>query len=145
MGTAALLQRCSEVSSRKELDFEPFEKKEVRPRDFLARMMLSKSWILGELGEVVSRSWINSLNAIKLLDKAVGSIVRILTLGLLQHSRVLLLFMRQALHESIHIKTVKLSTALLLFCWSVQIFSVCVEETREASHKGGPNSIRMEC
>lgn len=54
------------MSSRKEEDFEGLreEKKEVRPRDFLARIMLSKSWILGELEGVVSRSWVNSLNAV---------------------------------------------------------------------------------
>jgi hypothetical protein len=37
----------------------------VRPRDFLERMMLSKSWTLGELEGFVSRSWMNSLNAVK--------------------------------------------------------------------------------
>lgn len=32
------------------------EKKEVRPRDFLARIMESKSWIEGALEGLVSRS-----------------------------------------------------------------------------------------
>lgn len=40
------------------------EKKEVRPRDFLARIIESKSWICGELEGWVSRSQMNSLKAV---------------------------------------------------------------------------------
>ena len=40
------------------------EKKDVRLRDFFARIMLSKSWMLGLSEGVVSRSWMNSLKAI---------------------------------------------------------------------------------
>ena len=69
MGTAALLHRCSDVSSRNDGDFEDLEKKEVRPRDFLARIMLSKSWMLGDEADVVSRSWMNWLNAIEMLTQ----------------------------------------------------------------------------
>ena len=39
-------------------------KKEARPRAFLAAIMESKSWIEGLVGEWVSRSWMNSLNAV---------------------------------------------------------------------------------
>ena len=45
-------------------DFD-LEKKDVRPRDFLARMMLSNSSTPGEFDGATSRSWMNSLNAIK--------------------------------------------------------------------------------
>jgi hypothetical protein len=76
--------------------------------------------MLGLLEELVSRSWMNSL-------KAVTTSVRIeawsggldLTLRLLQHNSVLLLFMRQAFDESIHIKAINLSAALLLSRWSI--------------------------
>jgi len=50
-----------------------------------------------------------------------------LTLGLLQHGCLLLLFGWQASQESIHIKGIKLTAAFLLFCRPTQILSVRVE------------------
>lgn len=68
-GTAAFLQRWSEVSSRKDADFEPLDaKNEVRPRDFLARIILSNSWTTGESAGVISRSWMNSLKAMRMCE-----------------------------------------------------------------------------
>lgn len=49
------------MSERKLVD--DLEKKEVRPRFFLARIISSKRRMLGSAGLVVSRSWINSLKA----------------------------------------------------------------------------------
>jgi hypothetical protein len=65
VGTAALRHKWSEVSSRN--DVEDFVKNDevLKPLFFLARMISSKSRIDGELGRVVSRSCINSLNAKK--------------------------------------------------------------------------------
>lgn len=40
---------------------EDFEKKDVRPRFFLDRIIWSKSLIDGSSERVVSRSWMNSL------------------------------------------------------------------------------------
>lgn len=94
-------------------------KKEVRPRDFLERMTLSKSWMSGELAGLVSRSWMNSLNAVGdvSLDSREG--LGGSTLRMFQHSEILLLFIGQASEKSIHVKAVQLATALLLLCWSV--------------------------
>lgn len=64
---------------------------------------------------------------------------------LFQHSGVLLLIKRQAFQKSGHVKPIKLSTTLLLFCWSVEIFSICIEQTSEAPHKGCSHSIGVKC
>jgi hypothetical protein len=114
-------------------------------------MMLSKSWMLGLSEDVVSRSWINSLKAVQLLLAygkidvlEVGVGVEKLTLRLLQHRNVLVLFMRQAFHESIHVETINLSTVLLLSRRSIQVLPICKEQACEASYKRCSYSIGME-
>lgn len=63
LGTAALRQRWSDLSSRKEVfDFEKNDARE-NPLFFLARIISSKSLTEGEDGAVLSRWDMNSLNA----------------------------------------------------------------------------------
>jgi hypothetical protein len=63
VGTEALRHKWSDVSSRN--DVEDFVKNDdaLKPLFFLARMISSKSRMEGEVGRLVSRSWMNSLNA----------------------------------------------------------------------------------
>jgi hypothetical protein len=110
VGTKAERHKWSEVSSKKPGRREDLDEKNAdRPRDFLAWMMESNSWISRSLDCLVSRSWINSLNATTWLVLSSRWFEEKLTLCLLQHLCVLLLIMWQTFQETIHIETVDLS------------------------------------
>jgi len=64
VGTAALRHKWSDVSSRKDVEDLVKNDDVLKPLFFLARMISSKSRMDGEVGRVVSRSWMNSLNAV---------------------------------------------------------------------------------
>jgi hypothetical protein len=66
------------------------------------------------------------------------------TLRLLQHGQVFLLFARQASQESIHVEVVKLTSLLLLSRWPIQVLPVSVEETCKAADESCSHTICVE-
>ena len=66
------------------------------------------------------------------------------TLGLFEHDGVLILFVRQALQESIHVESIQLAATLLLSCWATKILPIRVKQARETSYKSCSDSICVE-
>lgn len=96
---------------------EDFEKKDVRPRFFLDRIIWSKSLIDGSSERVVSRSWMNSLKPKKWYgqwDLNYPGFKSQLTLSLTQHGKILLVLAWHALHEAIEVERVHQSGFLLI-------------------------------
>jgi hypothetical protein len=107
------------VSSKKEILDLAKKEARLKPRFFLARMISSKRRIEGSVGRVVSRSWMNSWNAIYSVSKS-GLYLEsrgVLTLCLPKHGNILAMLIRQAPRETIHIESEQSTRRLLLIIW----------------------------
>lgn len=102
-------------------------KKDVFPRLRLERMTSSKSLMAGSSARVLSRSWMNSLKPVQALAKYKLEFSGSRTLGLLHHEHVLLIFVRHALHELVHLEVVKQTRLLLIPCSRAHVSPICVE------------------
>lgn len=140
---AADRQRWSEVSDRKSvLDLLNME---VRPRFLLERMIWSKSMRDRSLAGLSSRSWTNSLNAIRYQQCSFKCVTEDFTLSLLQYSHVICIFMRQASQEPVHVKPEKHPGLFLIASRRFEEFSICVEETCETANECCSHLFRVKC
>lgn len=97
-------QRWSEVSVKKFA--RDLWKKDDFPRLRFERMISSKSLMAGSSTRALSRSWMNSLKPVHALARSEDGVDVSRTLGLLHHEHVLLVLVRHALHEIIHLEVV---------------------------------------